>query len=512
MRKSCAPPTSYARVASRYTWQRREAYAMGACLVRALQPVVVMVAVAPIASSDRKRVLIVDDEPTILHSLKELLVDRFDVETCDTAEAAESKLLRFRPDVLLTDVRLPGESGLALVSVARRLIPESVVIVLTGLSSVDVAVQAMKAGAHDFLTKPVDVDVLDVVLDRTLEQQKTALEVKWLRERLFQETGANRPLGDSFEMQEVVRTATEVADSMATILVTGESGSGKEVLARYIHDMSSRAAGPFVAVNCGAIPATLLESEFFGHEAGSFTGAVKRRIGRFERAQSGTIFLDEIGELPLTLQVKLLRTLQEREIERVGDSSTVELDVRVIAATNRDLIRDVEQNRFREDLYYRLNVIHLHLPPLRERKSDIADLWTRFVKRFADREGFPPPTTAADAVDALYAHDWPGNVRELENAAERAVILSHGATIELGYLPRSVCGEHRCGLSELRIPGASMEEIEKAAILKTLAAVDGSTGRCAEILGISVRKIQYRLKAWRREAAGPSPDTHDAWL
>ena len=242
-----------------------------------------MVAVAPIRSSERKRVLIVDDEPTILNALKELLRDRFDVETCETAEAAEGKLLSFHPDVLLTDVRLPGESGLALVAVARRLIPESVVLVLTALSSVDVAVKAMKAGAHDFLTKPVDVTVLEVVLDRALEQQKTALEVKRMRDRLF--SVANRPLGDSVEMQDTLRIAAEVAESLATVLITGESGSGKEVLARYIHDMSGRLSGPFIAVNCGAIPETLLESEFFGHEAGAFTGAVKRHIGRFERAQ-----------------------------------------------------------------------------------------------------------------------------------------------------------------------------------------------------------------------------------
>jgi two-component system NtrC family response regulator/two-component system response regulator HydG len=304
-------------------------------------------------------------------------------------------------------------------------------------------------------------------------------------------------------MQEVLRAASDVASSNATVLITGESGTGKEVLARFLHRHSARASGPFVAVNCGAIPETLLESEFFGHEKGAFTGAVGKKLGRFERANGGTIFLDEIGELSPSLQVKLLRVLQERQLERVGGTEPVQLDVRVIAATNQDLEKAMSERRFREDLYYRLNVIQLNMPALRERKADVGLLWDRFVERYAQRESRPKPETTSETLHQLYAYEWPGNVRELENVAERAVIVSRGQPIQPAHLPASVRAHvQTIEDSSIRIPGSTMAEIEKTAILKTLAVVGGSTSRASKMLGISARKIQYRLREWRSLASG----------
>jgi DNA-binding NtrC family response regulator len=316
--------------------------------------------------------------------------------------------------------------------------PETVILVMTAYSSVEAAVEAMKAGARDFIMKPVNFEALELVVKRELDHQRTALELKRLREQLIDRIQDDEVWGESPEMQVVLRTATDVADSMATVLITGESGTGKEVLARFLHRHSSRSHGPMIAVNCGAIPESLMEAELFGHEKGAFTGASQRKIGRFERAQGGTIFLDEVAELPPAMQVKLLRTLQERQIERVGGSAPIDIDVRVIAATNRNLEQRMKSGEFRDDLYYRLNVIQIDLPSLRKRKSDIGPLWTRFVARYAVREGCAKPETTPDAFHALYAYEWPGNVRELENVAERAVILSRGQPIQLMHLPSNV--------------------------------------------------------------------------
>jgi DNA-binding NtrC family response regulator len=451
----------------------------------------------------RARILVVEDEPSARNALVVLLGDQYEVEAVETAEAAEQRLHAFLPDVLLTDIRLPGMSGMDLIPRVRAAIPECVVLVMTGYSSIETAVQAMRAGARDFIVKPLNLDAVELVLQRELEAQANALTVKHLREQLGQRVRDSEVWAESPQMRDVMRLATEVAGSMATVLIRGESGTGKEVVARYLHRRSSRSEGAFVAVNCGAIPETLLESEFFGHEKGAFTGAVARREGRFERADGGTIFLDEIGELPVALQVKLLRVLQERQFERVGGSEPIKVDVRVIAATNRDLELMLREGRFREDLYYRLNVFELRVPPLRDRKSDAGGLWARFVERFARREGLEPPTTTPAAFNALYAYEWPGNVRELENAAERAVILSRGLQIEPHHLPPAVRTFADAEHGKLEIPGVTLADIEKMAILKTLAAVDGNTAKAADMLGISVRKIQYRLKEWREAAQAP---------
>ncbi|MBI2378935.1 MAG: sigma-54-dependent Fis family transcriptional regulator [Deltaproteobacteria bacterium] len=447
------------------------------------------------------RILVVEDEVAARRALVQLLETDYEVRSCETAESAEPLLEEFSPDVLLTDLRLPGASGLTLVERARAKIPECIIFVLTAYSSVEKAVEAMKAGARDFVVKPVNFDEFELKLRRELDAQRTLLEVKRLREQLVDRVRDEEVWGESAEMQNVLRMALDVSPSMATVLITGESGTGKEVVARFLHRHSKRADGAFVAVNCGAIAESLLESEFFGHEKGSFTGAVARNVGRFERANGGTIFLDEIGEISPVLQVKLLRVLQERQLERVGGTTSVDVDVRVIAATNRDLVARMKDGRFREDLYYRLNVFQIDLPPLRRRKSDVAPFWRRFVERLARREGLGVPTTTPDAMHALFAYDWPGNVRELENVAERAVILSRGQQIEVSHLPGTV--RDRAGVmdgSGVRIPGSTLEDIEKMAILKTLEAVNHSTTKAAEMLGISVRKIQYRLKEWREGA------------
>ena len=447
------------------------------------------------------RILVVEDEAGARDALVRLLELDYLVDSCDTAEAAEEKLESFRPDIVLTDVRLPGESGLSLIPKIRQRSPESVVIVMTAYSSVEMAVEAMRAGARDFVLKPVNFDALELILARELKYQETALEVKRLREQLVDRIDDEEVWGHSPQMQSVLRTATDVASSQATVLISGESGTGKEVLARFLHRHSDRSDKPLIPVNCGAIPETLVEAELFGHEKGAFTGATQRKIGRFERADGGTIFLDEVAELPLGMQVKLLRVLQERQIERVGGTESIPVDVRVLAATNRELESEMREGRFREDLYYRLNVIELDMPPLRLRKTDIGTLWRRFIDKFSRREKLAVAETTNDAFHALYAYDWPGNVRELENVIERAVILSRGQPVQTAHLPPSVRDKAAVAdNSGVRIPGSSMAAIERVAILKTLASVNGSTSKAADILGISVRKIQYRLREWREDA------------
>ncbi|MGE5183206.1 MAG: sigma 54-interacting transcriptional regulator, partial [Acidobacteriota bacterium] len=354
------------------------------------------------------------------------------------------------------------------------------------------AVEAMRAGATDYLTKPLNFDELLVVLDKALEQQELRRETRQLRQRVRDRVAPNNIVGDSPPMQRVFEIVDQVAPSRATVLITGESGTGKELVANALHQRSPRASGPFVKLHCAALAETLLESELFGHERGAFTGAVARKDGRFSIADGGTLFLDEIGEISPSVQVKLLRFLQEHEFERVGGTQTVRVDVRVIAATNKNLAEEVKAGRFREDLFYRLNVVTIDMPPLRARKTDIPALAKFFLDKYAKDnnkalEGFAPQT-----LELLMSYDWPGNVRELENAIERAVVLANGNLIEPRHLPANVRPTaNATGMPP--IPGSTLAEIEKYAILETLKATGGSTSKAADMLGISVRTIQYRL-------------------
>jgi DNA-binding NtrC family response regulator len=366
------------------------------------------------------------------------------------------------------------------------------VVVMTAFGAVSSAVDAMRAGAAEYLTKPLNFDELIVVLDKVFEQQDLRREARQLRARVRDRVAPNNIVGSSPPMQRVFEIVDQVAPSKATVLLTGESGTGKELVANAIHQRSSRVNGPFIKLHCAALAESLLESELFGHEKGSFTGAMTRKDGRFHLADGGTLFLDEIGEISPAIQVKLLRFLQEHEFERVGGNQTIRVDVRVIAATNRNLVEEVAKGRFREDLYYRLNVVALEMPPLRDRRTDIPALAKFFLDRYAKDNNKQIETFAPDTLELLASYDWPGNVRELENAIERAVVLTNNTVLESRVLPPSV--QPRVTPSGLPVvPGATMADLERYAILETLKATGGSTSKAAEVLGISVRTIQYRL-------------------
>ncbi|KYF56412.1 transcriptional regulator, partial [Sorangium cellulosum] len=439
------------------------------------------------------RVLVVDDEASARSGLEKLLrQEGYAVDAAADGAAALEVAAERPPDVVVTDLKMPRMDGVTLLGKLREQDPALPVIVVTAFGDVSSAVQAMRAGAEDYLTKPVDFDALLVSLERALERSALRAEAENLRRQLREREGEGVEglIGASPAMQRVYRMARQVAGARATVLITGESGTGKGELARAIHAKGPRVKAPFVTLHCAALAESLLESELFGHERGAFTGADKRRIGRFEQAHGGTLFLDEVGEIAPSTQVKLLRVLQERTFERVGGNDTVSVDVRLIAATNRDLAAAVQEGRFREDLYYRLNVVHIDMPPLRVRDTDVLLLANHFLRRFAAEnhrkiEGF------SDAARAkLVAHRWPGNVRELENAIERAVVLCDETRIDAEHLPIDAAPVAK---GALRIPGATMAEIERYAILSTLEATNGSTTRAAELLDISIRTIQYRL-------------------
>jgi two-component system response regulator HydG len=448
--------------------------------------------------SDKKegRILIVDDEPSARAGLEKLLRgDGYEVTVAEDGEAALASFRELAADVVITDLKMPKMDGIELLHNLRALDEDVPVLVCTAFGDVTSAVLAMRAGAEDYLTKPIDFDVLSISIERALARRELRVEAENLRRQMRERDGEGLQglVGASPAMQNVYRVARQVAPARATVLITGESGTGKGELAHAIHALGPRAKEPFVSLSCAALVETLLESELFGHEKGSFTGADKRRIGRFEQAHGGTLFLDEIGEVPVATQVKLLRVLQERKFERVGGNEAVNIDVRLIAATNRDLAADVSAGRFREDLYYRLNVVHIEMPPLRIRGGDILVLANHFLRRFAEENHKRVDAFTDAARTKLLAHRWPGNVRALENAIERAVVLCESSQIDDGDLPFEAAPE---SLGPLRIPGATMAEIERHAILTTLDAVNGATSKAAEILDISVRTIQYRVNEY----------------
>jgi DNA-binding NtrC family response regulator len=408
---------------------------------------------------------------------------------------ALARFHEFAPDLVLTDLKMPGMDGVELLRKLREQDPETVVVLMTAFGAVETAVSAMREGAADYLTKPLNMDELMLVLERALERHRSRKETASLRQQLTERYKFENIVGNSAEMQQVFKSIAQVAPSRATVLLSGESGTGKELVAAAVHHRSTRASGPFVRLHCAALAESLLESELFGHERGAFTGAERRREGRFEQANSGTLFLDEISEISPSTQVKLLRVLQEREFERVGGNQTVHVDVRVIAASNRDLADMVAKGKFREDLFYRLNVINIRLPPLRERAGDVIALAQHFLAKYAKENAKTVDRISDDALALISAYGWPGNVRELENVIERAVVLADSDSIQPKHLPPELARvSERSGVPP--IPGSSMDEVERYAILQTLEACGGSTSEAAEMLGISIRKIQYKLQEY----------------
>jgi two-component system, NtrC family, response regulator HydG len=446
----------------------------------------------------RGRILVVDDEPTARQGLEKLLRRKgYRVQAEADGEAALQAAAEFAPDVVVTDLKMPKMDGIELLKQLRAQDRDVPVIVATAFGEVASAVAAMRAGADDYLTKPLELDELILAIERAMDRRALRSEAENLRRQLRERDGSGLQgmLGASAPMQSVYQTAQQVAGSRATVLITGESGTGKGELARAIHALSPRAKAPFVTLHCAALAESLLETELFGHEKGSFTGADRRYVGRFEQAHGGTVFLDEIGEISPALQVKLLRVLQERAFERVGSGETIKIDVRLIAATNRDLAQAVREGKFREDLYYRLNVVHVEMPPLRLRGRDSLLLAEHFLKRFVLENHARVKGFTERARHKILQHRWPGNVRELENAMERAVVLCNGDMIDVEHLPFEGAPDVQGGV---RIPGSTMAEIERHAILSTVDAVDGSTSRAAEILDLSVRTIQYRMHTYGR--------------
>ncbi len=444
----------------------------------------------------------VDDEVNAREALSALLSDEgYATQSAADGEEALVHVSAWGPQVVLTDLKMPGLDGLGFIKAAKKTQPNIVFIVMTAFGAIDNAVEAIKAGAGHFLTKPLDMDAVLALVDRALQTSKLKHEAETLKERLEVRHQFSNILGDHPSMRGVLKRVTQVAKSRATILIFGESGTGKELIASAIHQNSNRAKAPFIKLNCAALSETLLESELFGYEKGAFTGAQARRLGRFEEASGGTLFLDEASEIPKPTQVKLLRFLQEREFERVGGNQTIKVDVRVVAATNRDLKQRVEEGTFREDLYYRLNVVEIEIPPLRARPSDIPVLAHHFLRIFAKENEREIEGLTESALKALVSHVWPGNVRELENAIERAVVLCEGARIDREHLPSLLSVNETHGLQSM-IPGLTLAELERIAIVETLKAMDGSTAKAAEMLGISQRKIQYRLKVWGLDTEG----------
>jgi DNA-binding NtrC family response regulator len=483
-------------------------------------------------------VLIVDDEKHTREGLRQALEDHYDVAVAASADEAFN-LLDSQPfDAVLTDLRMPGKSGLKVIDKALALPQRPAVIMMTAYGNIDTAVEAMKRGAVDFLTKPVNLERLEVLLQRALKSKTLEVEVKQLHERLDAKFNFGGIVGHSEALHRLTEQVRLVAPSKATILLEGESGTGKELIAQAVHQVSPRSRGPFVAVHCAALSENLLESELFGHERGAFTGATERRLGRFETADGGTLFLDEIGEITASTQVKLLRFLETRTIERVGGGKPIALDVRLVAATNRNLERMVGEGKFREDLFFRLNVVRLVMPPLRERADDIPLLLAHYLKYFAKENGTPPPNLEAGALRTLCAYRWPGNIRELRNFCENAVVMHRGGKLteydidpryrENSPWPAGAIGGNRAGGGNaasdstvdstdgavvqrgapLALPGPaasslSLEDNEKRLLREALLKSRGNRTEAAKLMGVSRRTLHRKIAQW------PELDTLD---
>ena len=453
----------------------------------------------------KARILIVDDEESTRELFAELLTRwGYDVDQTSDGHGALKLATETHPDVIISDLVMPKLDGLALVRALREEQPDTPVVIITGKGTIDAAVEAVREGVFDFVEKPLDPARLKVILTRALEKKQTLHEMQVLRRRLGQVDAGVGLVGSSPPMRKAMELVEKVAPSKASVVITGQSGTGKEMIARAIHQLSPRKDKPFIAINCSAIPATLIESEMFGHERGAFTGADQRRLGAWELADGGTLFLDEVGEIPVELQAKFLRVIEEERLRRLGGKNEISVDVRVVCATNRDLKEEIKAQRFREDLYFRLNVFHIALAPLKERRDDIPVLVQHFIDKFSKEGGKKLQGVSSAAMKQLSDYAWPGNIRELRNTLERAVILCGTGLIEPEHLPSELAG----GGGEsayLKLPyGLPLREVEKEYILATLGRLQNNKARTAQALGISEKTLYNKL--YRYSGRGPRKD------
>ena len=444
-------------------------------------------------------ILIIDDEKNIREGLSAALeLDGYSVKLAANGTEGLALIEKGDIDLVITDLRMPGISGEEVLAKVRGESPGIPVIVLTGHGSIDTAVDAMRNGAYDFLTKPLSLDRLSLIVKRALAGRELEIRHSSLQQELNAQASFESIIGKSAEMQRIFQMVRKAADSKASVLITGESGTGKELIANALHNLSPRKDNPFIKVHCAALSETLLESELFGHEKGAFTGAAARKRGRFELANTGTIFLDEIGEINQNVQIKILRVLQDKRFERVGGEETLEVDVRVIAATNRNLEEEIAQGRFREDLFYRLNVVHIQVPPLRDRKDDIPLMLNAFLDEFNRENNKSITGFDSRSRSALYKYDWPGNIRQLRNCVESAVVMCSGNEITLEDLPPTVRGAAESNVIQVPV-GISMAEAEKIIIQQNLASNQGNKTKTADILGIGRKTLHRKLEEYGEE-------------
>jgi two-component system NtrC family response regulator len=445
-------------------------------------------------------ILIIDDEDAQRSILRGYLEKKgYKIFSASSGTEGIKAIQNNLIDIVLSDFKMPDKTGLEVLEEVKKINPEISFVILTAYGTIENAVKAMRLGAFDYISKPVDLDELDLMIERIIENKNLKSEIRLLKNQLQEKFKIDSFISHSPKMEEVLSIAARAADSKATILITGESGTGKEVLAKSIHYVSPRKDKPFVAVNIPALPETLLESELFGHEKGAFTGADKAKKGRFENADGGTIFLDEIGDIPLNLQVKLLRVLQEHQIEKVGSSESIDIDVRIIAATHQNLEEKIKDGSFREDLYYRLNIVSLHIPPLRERREDIIPLIEHFVQKYSEENGKHNLSLSKEAVDLLIKYNFPGNVRELENIIERAVVLARGEVITINDLPNIVKGfkaEKEILTDENATLIEQVEALEKKLIYDALSKTSGNQSQAGRMLGLTERNLRYKMQKY----------------
>ncbi len=451
---------------------------------------------------EKPRILLVDDDKNTANGLRKILLqDGYDTSCTYTGKEASNLIETEHFDIVITDMKLPDISGFSIIEKVKKKDIDIAVVMITAFSSIQTAIDAMKKGADDYLTKPVNIEELELILKKIWEKRLLIIQNKELKQKLNDKYNFSGIIGNTPEIQLIFKTITEIAPTAATVLIYGDTGTGKELIANAIHYSSDRRDKPFITLHCASLSEGVLESELFGHEKGAFTGAISQRRGRFELANGGSLFLDEVGEMNSHVQIKLLRVLETGKFERVGGEKTFESDVRIIAATNKDLEKEIKEGRFREDLYYRLNVINLKLPSLIERKEDIGLLIDNFLIKYSKKNRKNIKGLTPQSAKLLNNYDWPGNVRELENAIERAVVMARNEYVEPNDLPSNINVNTKKSRKEtFRIPsGATLKEIEKKVIIETLQTTNGSKSKAAKILGISTRKIEYKIKEWSKD-------------